>query len=83
MTKMVRVEGRQILRVLQGRLGYRLGTLDGNHANLVDNARHRVTVPIQGIVSPGTFLSICRQAGLEKDDLIRLLTSGSKRGCAS
>ena len=66
------VEPQKILRALQSH-GFRLCTLKGSHANLVDGTNHHVTVPLHERVSPGTFLSISAQAGMEKDELARLV----------
>jgi predicted RNA binding protein YcfA (HicA-like mRNA interferase family) len=66
------VEPKAVLKVLYGR-GYKVTTLKGSHLNLVDGQNHKVTVPLHQKISPASFLSICAQAGMEKDELARLV----------
>ncbi|MBI3860253.1 MAG: type II toxin-antitoxin system HicA family toxin [Thaumarchaeota archaeon] len=66
------LKGKEICKALQRRLGYRVRATQGSHVQLVDEDNHQVTVPVHGEVSPRTLLSISFQAGMTKDDFLRL-----------
>lgn len=77
MCKTPKVGWRLVYRVLR-ESGYRVRTIKGSHLNLVDGANHNVTIPMQDVIGPGSFLSISAQAGMEKDRLTELCLGRGK-----
>ena len=73
-----KVSGKDTAKALQ-RHGYRLATFKGSHAKFVDQNGHEVVVPMHPVISPGSFLSMAAQAGMEKDEFAVLVLGGHKR----
>lgn len=78
MAKLPILTGREIIRVLE-RKGFERRNQTGSHVQLVgidqNNQKHLVTVPDHGgkEIPVGTLLSILRQAGLSREEFMKLL----------
>jgi len=60
--------GRQIVSALT-RLGFEHVHTRGSHAKMRKH-RRTVTVPLHKAVAHGTFRSVCRQAGVTREELV-------------
>ena len=65
------VSGRQMIAVLT-QAGFAEVRQRGSHVSL-QKGSFRTVVPLHTDLSPGTLLAILRQAGLTRDELLRLL----------
>ncbi len=71
MPKLPVVSGRQMVAALK-RAGFEEVRQRGSHVSLRKGSQ-RTIVPLHPDLSPGTLLAILRQAGLTRDELLRLL----------
>ena len=71
MCRTPKLSWRLVYKALE-RDGYRIRTIKGSHLDLGDGANHNVTIPMYDVISPGSFLSISAQAGMEKERLAEL-----------
>ena len=65
------VSGKDVIRALK-KIGYTVVRTKGSHVKLKRGNRI-VIVPLHDEISKGTLLSIIRQAGITKEQLIELL----------
>ena len=65
------MSGKDVIKALK-KIGYVLDKIKGSHAKLKRQDRI-VIVPLHDEISKGTLLSIIRQAGITKEQLIELL----------
>lgn len=77
MSKLPILTGREIVKALT-RAGFQIRNQTGSHVHLVgtsESVKRLVTVPDHGNkeIPIGTMLSILRQAGLSRDEFLRLL----------
>jgi predicted RNA binding protein YcfA (HicA-like mRNA interferase family) len=71
--RLPRVPGLAVVRALR-RAGFELVRVRGDHAKLVHPVTGRIAiVPLHRELATGTLASVLRQAGLDADDLQRLL----------
>ena len=73
--KLPRVEGREVVRALE-RAGFEVRRQKGSHVHLRrESDKRRVTVPVHSgkTLPPGTLGGILRDAGVEVEELRRLL----------
>lgn len=72
MSKLLIVKAKEIIKFLDAR-GFFVVSQSGSHLKMKNNLGNIVIVPVhsQKDVPKGTLLSILRQAGLSKEDLIR------------
>jgi predicted RNA binding protein YcfA (HicA-like mRNA interferase family) len=61
---------KQVAKILV-KSGYRPSRQRGNHINFVKDGCRTVTVQKTKELSPGNLMSIIRQTGLDKDELLR------------
>ncbi|HKZ49599.1 MAG TPA: type II toxin-antitoxin system HicA family toxin [Candidatus Nanoarchaeia archaeon] len=72
MTKLPRVSGKEVLKVL-GKIGYYVRDQKGSHIHLRHNTKPPLTVPMHDELAPGTLRSIIRDAGLTVEEFLKLL----------
>lgn len=65
------VSRRDVIRALK-KIGFKVVKIKGSHAKL-KNKNRTVIVPLHSELSKGTLLSIIRQAGITKQQLVELL----------
>ena len=73
--KLPRLSGREVIKVLL-KVGFQESRQKGSHIILVKltvQGKRAVVVPNHKEVDRGTLLEIIRQAGLDKDEFIRLI----------
>ncbi|MFQ5711640.1 MAG: type II toxin-antitoxin system HicA family toxin [Candidatus Geothermarchaeales archaeon] len=64
---------REVLKVLHKK-GFRVVHQRGSHIYLTDvERRYKVSIPRHASIKPGTLLSIIRQAGLTREEFLKLL----------
>ena len=68
------ISGIKILKALK-KTGFEVDHQTGSHFILRENKEpfRRVTIPNHKAVAPGTLLSILRQAGLSREEFLKLL----------
>ena len=72
--KLPHVSWREVIKVLN-KQGFQVVHQRGSHIYLRDqDGKHKVTVPRQDPIKIGTLLSVIEQAGLTKDEFIRLVS---------
>jgi len=62
---------RKVVKALN-KAGFRTVHQKGSHVYLTDG-KHRITVPRHETIKKGTLFSIIQQAGMTKEELLRLL----------
>jgi len=69
------VSGRELIKLL-AKAGFEPSRQRGSHVVLVkndENGKHAVVVPDHKEVDKGTLIEIIRQAGLKRDEFLKLL----------
>jgi predicted RNA binding protein YcfA (HicA-like mRNA interferase family) len=72
MTKLIVISGKELIKILQ-KNGFDIVGKKGSHIRLKKITTERIyitVVPLHNSIAPGTLLSILKQTGLEKDDLV-------------
>jgi predicted RNA binding protein YcfA (HicA-like mRNA interferase family) len=64
---------REVVRAL-GKVGFRIVHQRGSHLYLTDG-KHKITVPRHDAIKRGTLFSIIHQAGLTKEEFLKLLSN--------
>ncbi len=75
MPKLPRVSGKEVIKALS-KIGFNPARQKGNHIILVKetaDGRKAVVVPNHSEIDRGTLLEIIRQAGLKRDEFLKLL----------
>ena len=75
MPKLPVLSGRDVLQIL-GKVGFIPARQRGSHIVLVktdENGKHAVVVPDHKEIDKGTLVEIIRQAGLKRDEFVRLV----------
>lgn len=75
MKKLPRLSGREVITVLS-RTGYKITRQKGSHIILIketEKGRKAVVVPNHKEVDKGTLLEIIRQAGLTREEFVKLI----------
>jgi len=75
MGKLPVLSGREVIKILN-KIGYEPTRQKGSHIILVkktSGSKTALVVPDHKEVDPGTLIEIIRQAGLKRDDFIKLL----------
>jgi predicted RNA binding protein YcfA (HicA-like mRNA interferase family) len=69
------LSGRKLIKIL-GKIGYSPARQAGSHVVLVKNdisGKHAVVVPDHKEIDKGTLIEIIRQAGLKREDFLKLV----------
>ncbi len=72
MSKLPRLSGKEVIKAL-ARIGFRV-TRQKKHVVLRHGDGRRVTVPLHPELDRGTLLAIIKQAGLTREEFLRLVT---------
>ena len=75
MAKLPVLSGRDVIQVLS-RAGFQPDRRKGSHVILIrtdESGKHGVVVPDHKEIDKGTLLEIIRQAGLKRDEFLRLI----------
>jgi len=65
------ISGRKLIKAL-AKIGFKLVSIKGSHAKLKKNGKTTI-IPLHREIAKGTLLSILRQAGISKQELLKLL----------
>jgi predicted RNA binding protein YcfA (HicA-like mRNA interferase family) len=65
------ISWRKLLKTLN-KAGFKIIHQKGSHIYLTDN-KHKITVPRHETIKKGTLLAIIQQAGLTKEEFLKLL----------
>jgi predicted RNA binding protein YcfA (HicA-like mRNA interferase family) len=74
MTKLPVVSGRELVKIL-GKVGFRPSRQRGSHVVLVrtdENGKRAVVIPDHKEIDKGTLIEIIREAGLKREEFLRL-----------
>lgn len=75
MDKLPRLSGQEVIKILS-KVGYRISRQKGSHIILVrenETGKRSVVVPNHREIDKGTLLEIIRQAGLKRDEFLKLV----------
>ncbi len=75
MPKLPVLSGRKLIRIL-GKVGFEPARKSGSHVILAksdQSGKHAVVVPDHKEIDKGTLIEIIRQAGLKRDEFLKLI----------
>lgn len=72
MSKLPVISGKGLIKALT-KIGYSVHDKRGSHVHLRHAERRPLTVPFHGTIARGTLRTIIKQAGLSREEFLKLL----------